>query len=85
MLTGSVTAITIKSDSWNTEENDMKKRKARLARFIITEASLFETERKIGVANTRRMAEKLTAMYDFDCNIYERGVDKFQLIPMEED
>ena len=63
----------------------MRRRKARLAKFIITEASLFETERKIGVANTRRMAEKLTAQYDFDCNIYERGVDKFELIPIEEE
>ena len=63
----------------------MRRRKARLAKFIITEASLFETERKIGVANTRRMAEKLTAKYDFDCNIYERGVDKFELIAVEEE
>lgn len=62
----------------------MPKRKAPLARFIITEASLAPTERKVGAATTRRMAEKIAAKYDFDCNIYERGVDKFNLIPMEE-
>lgn len=61
------------------------KRKAPLAKFTITEASLLGTERKVGVANTRRMAEKIAARFSFDCNIYERGVDKFELIPVEED
>jgi hypothetical protein len=63
----------------------MRKRKSHPARFIITEASLLGTERTVGVATTRRMAEKIAAKYDFDCNIYERGVDKFELIPMEEE
>ena len=65
----------------------MRRRKRRLAKspFIITEASLLGTERIIGVTTNRPMAEKLTAQYDFDCNIYERGVDKFELIPIEEE
>jgi hypothetical protein len=62
----------------------MPKRKTPAPRFVITEASLAPTERTIGAATTRRMAEKIAAKYDFDCNIYERGVDKFNLIPMEE-